>query len=99
VRSPGVQFVRPGTTVAEVIQQAGGWLDQAAPNRVRLRREGREYQGDLTNPDGVFRSLALLSGDEVEIGRRREVFRAYILPILQVSGSVASVINLVRRWN
>ena len=72
--------------------------DLADPDKVTLRRNAQEFQGPLTQRDGVFRSVTLLSGDEVIVGRQRQFFRNYVLPTVGFLGSIASIYRVVERF-
>ncbi len=94
VRQPNLHHLRPGTTVAEAVAVSGGISDRGALDRVILRRDGRQYEGDLTDPASQFRTVQIRSGDEIVVERRRDVFREYVVPIISVAGSIASIIRL-----
>lgn len=96
VRLPDVHPLRPGTTVAEAVARAGGVTEQGALDRVILRRGTDEYRLDLTNPASRARNITIRSGDELVVERRRNVMREYVLPIISVAGSLASIIRLTR---
>jgi protein involved in polysaccharide export with SLBB domain len=97
VRQPDVHPLRPGTTVAEAVARAGGVTEQGALDRVILRRGDSEYRIDLTDTTGRTRQVTIRSGDELVVERRRDVFREYVVPILSVAGSIASIIRLAVR--
>jgi protein involved in polysaccharide export with SLBB domain len=94
VRQPNLHHLRPGTTVAEAVAVSGGISDRGALDRVILRRDGQQYRGDLTDPASEFRNVPIRSGDEIVVERRRDVFREYVVPIISVAGSIASIIRL-----
>jgi polysaccharide export outer membrane protein len=95
VRQPNVHALRPGTTVAEAVARAGGVTEQGRLDRVILRRAGQEYSLDLTDAAGPFRTVPINSGDEIVVRERRSRFRDYVLPVIQVMGSVAAILRLV----
>lgn len=96
VRQPSVYPLRPGTTVAEAVAQAGGVTEQGRLEGVILRRGGSEYRVDLTDTTGRAREVTIRSGDEIAVERRRNVMREYVLPIISVAGSIASIIRVTR---
>ncbi len=96
VRQPDVHPLRPGTTVVEAVARAGGVTEQGSLDRVILRRDGNEYRLDLTDTRGEARLLTIRSGDELVVERRRSTFRDYVLPVISVAGSIASIVRLGR---
>jgi len=94
VRQPDVHFLRPGTTVAQTVAIAGGISDRGRLDRVILRRDGVDYRIDLTDPAVPYRNTTIRSRDEIIVDRRRDVFREYVVPIISVAGSIASIIRL-----
>ena len=96
VRQPSVYPLRPGTTVAQAVSQAGGVTEQGRMDRVILRRGGSEYHVDLTDTTGRSRDVTIRSGDEIAVERRRSVMREYVIPIISVAGSIASIVRLAR---
>jgi len=96
VRQPSVYPLRPGTTVAQAVAQAGGATEQGRMDRVILRRGGSEYQVDLTDTTGRSREVTIRSGDEIAVERRRNIMREYVIPIISVAGSIASIVRLAR---
>jgi protein involved in polysaccharide export with SLBB domain len=98
VRQPNVHALRPGTTVAEAVARAGGVTEQGRLDRVILRRDGREYRVDLTDAAGAMRLTTIRSGDEIVVLERRSRFRNYVLPVISVAGSVASIIRVIQYY-
>jgi protein involved in polysaccharide export with SLBB domain len=95
VRQPNVYSVPAYMTVAQAVMLAGGTLEEARADRVRLIRNGREYLVDLTNSQAPSYNLRVRSGDQLVVDRRRGGlgFR----DVLSVVGTIASVANLVYR--
>ncbi len=96
VRQPDVHYLRPGTTIAQTVALAGGISDRGRLDRVILRRDGVDYRIDLTDPALPYRNTTIRSRDEVIVDRRRSIFREYVVPIVSVAGSIASLIRLTR---
>ena len=96
VRQPNVHALRPGTTVAEAVARAGGVTEQGRLDRVILRRDGREYRVDLTDAAGAMRLTTIRSGDEIVVLERTSRFRNYVLPVISVAGSIASIIRVIQ---
>jgi polysaccharide biosynthesis/export protein len=102
VGRPAVFAVRPETSIAEAVAQAGGPNTVAKRDRVRvLRREPnggqRELYVNLLDPEGGSATVRVHSGDQIVVERRRSFFRDVFLPGLQVLGSAASIYLLIDR--
>jgi polysaccharide export outer membrane protein len=102
VGRPAVFAVRPETSIAEAVAQAGGPNTVAKRDRVRvLRREPsggqRELYVNLLDPESGSASARVHSGDQIVVERRRSFFRDVFLPGLQVLGSAASIYLLIDR--
>jgi protein involved in polysaccharide export with SLBB domain len=96
--------LRPETSIAEAVAQAGGPNQFGRRDRVRvLRNEGGERQRelivDLLNPEGSAASLRVRSGDQIVVDRRKSLFRDVLLPALGLIGSIASIGLLIDRYN
>jgi polysaccharide export outer membrane protein len=95
VRQPNLLRLPPQTTIAEAIAAAGGATENAALNRVFLRREGRETQVDLQGgADGA--GMRIRSGDQIRVPRRANVLRDYVGPFASMVGAVAAVAAVLR---
>lgn len=104
VGRPQVFAVRPETSIAEAVAQAGGPNQFAKPDRVRvLRREPnggqRELFVNLLDPEGGSAAIRVHSGDQIVVQRRKSFFREVFLPGLSVIGSAASIYLLIDRAN
>jgi polysaccharide biosynthesis/export protein len=102
VGRPQVFALRPETTIAEAVAQAGGPNTVAKRDRVRvLRREAgggqRELFVNLMDPEGGSGTIRVHSGDQIVVERRRSFFREVFLPGLSVLGSAASIYLLIDR--
>jgi polysaccharide export outer membrane protein len=102
VGRPQVFAVRPETSIAEAVAQAGGPNQFGNRDRVRvLRREAggrqREIQVSLLNPEGSAASLRVHSGDQIVVDRRRSFFRDFLVPALTIVGSAASIYLVIDR--
>lgn len=96
--------VRPETSIAEAVAQAGGPNQFGRRERVRvLRRDPsggqRELFVNLLEPQSGGASIRVHSGDQIVVDRRRSFFREVFLPALSVFGSVASIYLLIDRAN
>jgi polysaccharide biosynthesis/export protein len=102
VGRPQVFAVRPETSIAEAVAQAGGPTQFGQRDRVRvLRRQAdggqRELQVNILDSDGGASAVRVHSGDQIVVDRRRSFFREVFLPGLSVIGSVASIYLLIER--
>jgi polysaccharide export outer membrane protein len=96
VGRPQVFAVRPETSIADAVAQAGGPNQFANRNRVRvLRRDpggrARELSVSLLDATGTAANIRVRSGDQIVVDRKKSVFRDIFLPALSVIGSAASV--------
>jgi polysaccharide biosynthesis/export protein len=102
VGRPQVFAVRPETSIAEAVAQAGGPTSTGKRDQVRvLRRDPsgrqREFYVNLLDPEGNSSNLRVHSGDQIVIDRRKSFFRDIFLPALSVVGSAASIYIVVDR--
>jgi polysaccharide export outer membrane protein len=102
VGRPQVFAVRPETSIAEAVAQAGGPNQFANRDRVRVLRKDasgrqRELSVSLLDPEGSSSVLRVHSGDQIVLDRRRSFFREVFLPALSVLGSAASIYLLIDR--
>jgi polysaccharide export outer membrane protein len=104
VGRPQVFALRPETSIAEAVAQAGGPTQFANRENVRVFRRGtdgrqRELHLSLLEPEESSTALRVHSGDQIVVDRRKSFFREVFLPGLSVLGSVASIYLLVDRAN
>jgi polysaccharide export outer membrane protein len=105
VGRPQVYALRPETSIAEAVAQAGGPRETANRKNVRvLRKEPsgaqREFKVDLMESEGSSAStLRIHSGDQIMLDRRRSFFRDVFMPALGVIGSAASIYLVIDRAN
>jgi polysaccharide export outer membrane protein len=102
VGRPQVFAVRPETSVAEAVAQAGGLTQSAKRDQVRvLRRDAngaqREFVVNILDPDKASGRVRVHSGDQILVDRRTSLFRDILLPTLTVIGSAASIYLLIDR--
>jgi polysaccharide export outer membrane protein len=96
--------VRPETSIADAIAQAGGPSQYAKRDKVRvLRKEAggrqREILVNLFDPQGAAATLRVHSGDQIVVDRKKSFFRDIFLPALSVVGSAASIYLVIHRAN
>jgi polysaccharide export outer membrane protein len=104
VERPSVFATRPETNVGEALARAGGLTKDGANNRIRLLRLSSTGQQEtfLLNLSDVKSSqatLALRSGDQIIVDRKRSFFKDFLIPALGIVGSIASLGLLVDRIN
>jgi protein involved in polysaccharide export with SLBB domain len=92
------------TNVGEAPARAGGLTKDGANNRIRLLRlsSDRAAGNLLLNLSDVKSSqgtLALRSGDQIIVDRKRSFFKDFLIPALGIVGSIASLGLLVDRIN
>ena len=96
VGRPQVFALRPETSIADAVAQAGGPSQFANRNKVRvLRRDPggreRELSVSLLDATGTAANIRVRSGDQIVVDRKKSVFRDIFLPALSVIGTAASV--------
>ncbi|TVP43113.1 MAG: hypothetical protein EA350_14325 [Gemmatimonadales bacterium] len=96
VRVPDIHFLRPGTTIAQAVALAGGPSERGLLERVILRREGVDYLIDLTDPAVPYRNTTIRSRDEILVDRDRRIMRDYVVPIISVAGSLATILRFAQ---
>jgi len=102
VGRPQVFALRPETSIADAVAQAGGPSQFANRNRVRvLRRDPggreRELSVSLLDATGTAANIRVRSGDQIVVDRKKSVFRDIFLPALSVIGSAASIYLVIDR--
>jgi polysaccharide export outer membrane protein len=101
---PQVFALRPETSIADAVAQAGGPNPFGKRDRVRvLRRDSggreREFIVNLLEPTGTASSIRVHSGDQIVVDRKKSFFREVFLPALSVLGSAASIYLVIDRAN
>lgn len=102
VGRPMVLAVRPETSIADVVAQAGGPNQFANRNNVRVLRKdsnGRQHEFFINLLDTQSSSAAarVHSGDQIVVDRKKSFFRDILLPSFTVIGSVASIYLVIER--
>jgi polysaccharide export outer membrane protein len=102
VGKPQMFVVRPETTIAEAVAQAGGPKETAKRDKVIvLRRDAsgrqRELQVNLFDPESSSGGIRVHSGDQIIVDRKKSFFREILMPALGVVGSIASIGLLIDR--
>ena len=94
--------LRPETSIADAVAQAGGPSQYANRNRVRvLRQEGsgrqRELVVSLLDAEGTAAKIRVHSGDQIVVDRKKSFFKDIFMPALGVIGSTASIYLFIDR--
>jgi protein involved in polysaccharide export with SLBB domain len=96
VRSPNLYTLPRETTIPQAIALAGGPTERARIDRVHLIRNGVETMLDLSQIDTVLLRAPIVSGDQVFIERRSEIFREYVMPAVTLLAALASLFAVLR---
>lgn len=97
VARPNLYTLGPETSVAQAVALAGGATERGHADRIRLVRAGSTILIDLTKADPAATQLAIRSGDEVFVDRRRSIFREYVTPAITIVGAAAAITSAVLR--
>ena len=101
VDRPRVYALRPETTIAEAVAQAGGTTENGNATRVRVLRleqgQQRQLLINLNDPAQGAGMTPVLSGDQIVVDRRRNFLREILVPTLGIIGSIASLGLLIDR--
>jgi polysaccharide export outer membrane protein len=94
--------LRPETSIADAVAQAGGPSQYANRNRVRvLRQEGsgrqRELVVSLLDAEGTAAKIRVHSGDQIVVDRKKSFFKDILVPALGIVGSTASIYLFIDR--
>jgi polysaccharide export outer membrane protein len=98
VGSPNRYLVPYGTTIMDVVAEAGGAGDQGRLDRVRLVRGNTERTLDLTDRTVLYGRIPVMSGDQIFVGRRSQFnfLRDVFFPLANLGTLTVSIINLVQ---
>jgi protein involved in polysaccharide export with SLBB domain len=99
IRSPGVYFFPPGTTIAQAVTEAGGVTESGRLNRVHLIREGKLVVADLAELQPGTGQTPIHSGDQILVqrGHRVSFIRDIVVPVASVSAAIFGIIRITRR--
>jgi polysaccharide biosynthesis/export protein len=104
VGRPQVFALRPETTIADAVAQAGGPNQFGRRDKVRVLRkepngQQREFMVNILSPEDAAARIRVHSGDQIVVDRKRSFFREIFLPALGVLGSAASIYLVIDRAN
>ncbi|HEY3012803.1 MAG TPA: polysaccharide biosynthesis/export family protein [Gemmatimonadales bacterium] len=102
VGRPQVFALRPETSIADAVAQAGGPNQFGNRNKVRVLRKDasgreRELTVSLLDPSGSGAALRVHSGDQIVVDRKKSFFKDIFMPALGLFGSAASIYLLIDR--
>jgi polysaccharide export outer membrane protein len=97
VGKPSLYNFPRGTSIGEAIATAGGPSADGNIGKVSLFRDNREIKIDLRSPLNAWASSPVQSGDAIIVNHRGSFWRDVFVPLLTLTGTVASIVNLVRR--
>jgi polysaccharide export outer membrane protein len=97
VREAGAVPIPAGFTVAQAIGIAGGTTEGARLDRIELIRNGQVTRGSLLDPADPVANLAVRSGDQIRVLRKRNYITEVITPIGSVSGAFIALLSLLLR--
>ena len=96
VKKADVYYVDPSATLRDVLARAGGFTDDADPNRVEIVRGGQHTR--LGKWDAVAESaLPIASGDQVFVGKRGWFSRNAVATVSSVAVAVSVLLTAIRR--
>jgi polysaccharide biosynthesis/export protein len=94
VRQPTQYLLPADATVAQAVGQAGGPSDGGRLDHVVVHRGSTELRLDLTSEQDA--QVAVRSGDQIMIGRRRNILQEYVGPTASLFAAVASIVAILR---
>lgn len=98
VQKPSSLAMRPGTTVAQAVSQAGGLTENGRRDRIRIIRGGSEIYVNLSRPGPQQAQMPIRSGDLIMVEQRPSFFHNVVVPAATILGAAASVVFAVRRY-
>lgn len=98
VKQPNSLTVPAGATVAQAIALAGGPTAEADLPDIRLVRGVQVIPLDLTRPDLAMARTTLRSGDQIVVGRARNLLRDVVAPWSALIGGTAALASVVLQF-
>jgi polysaccharide export outer membrane protein len=94
VRQPNLYSLPPTTTIAQAVALAGGPTERGRLDRVRVSRAGGVITLDLAQPSATVARLAIRSGDQILVLRRRDFVRDVVAPASSIIGALAGIAGI-----
>lgn len=96
VEEPSLYFFDPGVTLTQAVAMAGGAAEEGRKDRVILVRDGREHTIRLISRDANVLQMAVRSGDQLIVERRRNVIRDYLSPAASGVSAVGTLFGFLK---
>jgi protein involved in polysaccharide export with SLBB domain len=97
VRLPNLYTLPPETTIAQAVALGGGPTADGRLDRVRVVRGERVIQVNLTRSSGGLEGLAVESGDQILVARKRHLYRDVVGPFSSLAAAIAAIVTLARQ--
>ncbi len=96
VRQPRLYHLQWHTTIAEAIGYAGGPTPVAQLDKIRLVRDGSEYELSLRQELASYGNVEVVSGDQIFVERRSEfsIWRDVIAPVATLAALTLTIIRI-----
>ncbi len=94
VKTPGIYFLAPETTIGDAIAKAGGATDRANLDQVGISRDGRKESLKLADNSGSRDVQTVQSGDEITVTPQRSVMSS-LTPFVGIGASLVSLTVLI----
>jgi polysaccharide export outer membrane protein len=95
IERPALYFLPPDVTIGQAVALAGGANERGRHDRVRLLNGGQLHEIMLTGHDPQA-NMPIRSGDQLIIEKRHSAFRDFVLPVVAIAGSIASIVAATR---
>jgi len=95
VERPALYYLPPDLSIWQAVALAGGANERGRTDHVRLL-SGGQLRGIMLNGRDPAANLPVRSGDQLIIEKRQSVFRDFVLPVVAMAGSIASIIAVTR---
>lgn len=97
VRAPSVYYLGPDVTIADAIARAGGVAADGRLDAVTLERDGGRRSLDLTKSGAALAGEQVRSGDQIVVGRRRQLLRDVVGPLASLAATAVALLTLARQ--
>jgi protein involved in polysaccharide export with SLBB domain len=98
VRQQKLYSLRPETTVAQAVMEAGGPTERARTDRVQVLRDGTAFTVNLERPHDQLAQSAIRSGDVIMVGRQTSIIRDYVTPFSSITSALISIAYIATRY-
>jgi polysaccharide export outer membrane protein len=94
VRSPNLYPLPAGTTMAQAVALAGGATERGRLSKVVLLRQGKRLTVNLTSSAALGPDTPVLSGDQIIVSQKGNIFRDVIGPLSSLTAAAAAIISI-----